>query len=149
MSDEEPKIFIDEDWKSQVDREREEALQQQETPEPKDSPDEQGEAPDDTSLFEVMFSGMAAQAMMALGLMAEEGQKEVMVDLGLAKHLIDTMAMLQEKTKGNLTEREEASLGQAVSELQRAFSVRAQQAQESALRQQGVDPSNIEGLPPR
>ena len=54
-----------------------------------------------------------------------------------------------EKTRGNLTEREETSLAQAVSELQRAFAVRAEQAQESALRQQGVDPSNIEGIPPR
>lgn len=149
MSDEEPKIFIDEDWKSQVDREREEAIRQQETPELKDSPGEQGEAGDDVSLFEVMFSGMAAQTMMALGLMAEEGQAQVMVDLGLAKHLIDTMAMLQEKTKGNLSAREEASLGQAVSELQRAFAARAQEVQESTMREQGIDPSTLEGLPPK
>ena len=64
---------------------------------------------------------------MALGLAAEEGQKQVYVDLGAARHLIDTLIVLRDKTKGNLTADEDANLSEAIAELQRVFAVRATQ----------------------
>lgn len=147
MSDEEPKIIIDEGWKSQVERERDESTLKAEEAAQAPEDGEQPEGLEDVTLFEAMFSGMAAQTMMSLGLMPEEGQTQVMVDLPLAKHLIDTLGMLQEKTKGNLTEREETNLAQAVTELQHAFAVRAQQAQASAMQNQGINPGDLPGNP--
>ena len=89
---------------------------------------------EEISRFEELTSGLAAQTMMALGMMTEPDQKEIMVDLPSAKHLIDTLTMLKEKTQGNLTSQEEGTLTKIVSDLQRAFVVRSQQVQESALK---------------
>lgn len=137
--DQEPKIFIDEDWKAQVEREREQA-REKETEEGGKGPDEELEEAG-LSLFDYLVSTLAAQTMMALGLMAEEGQKQVYVDLGAARHLVDSLVMLREKTKGNLTEDEQKNLDEAVSELQRVFAVRAQQVREAQLNKPGIDPN--------
>lgn len=140
MSEEEPRIIIDEGWKARVEREREEALQQA-----KEGSATSGAAEtdkeEDATLFEHLLSGLVTQVMMALGLMAVEGQNQAQVDIGLAKHLIDTLVMLREKTKGNLNPLEERSLVASIAELQRAYVARAQQAQEAALKNAGSDPN--------
>ncbi len=137
MAEEEPKIIIDEGWKAQVEREREEAVKS--AGEPADEADQElAEA--GMSLFDYLVSTLATQTMMALGLVAEEGQEKVVVDLATAKHLVDSLMMLQEKTSGNLTEDEDKNLKEAVSELQKVFAARVQQAREAAMKQPGIDP---------
>ena len=138
MAEEEPKIIIDEDWKAQVEREREEAERQAEEA-PQDAGDELTEA--GMSLFDYLVSTLAAQTMISLGLVTEEGQDKVVVDLGTANHLIDSLMMLREKTQGNLTADEEKNLGEAIAELQRVFAARAQQAREAAMQKPGIDPN--------
>ena len=139
MSDEEPKIHIDEDWKSKVEREREEASRE-EADEAKESPDKELEE-SGLSLFDYLVSTLAAQTMFALGLVAEEGQEKVTIDLGTARHLVDSLMMLRDKTQGNLTKDEEKNLNEAIAELQRVFTVRSQQARETAMQKPGVDPN--------
>ncbi len=138
MANDEKKIFIDEDWKSQVEREKTMAAQPPAAPAPAPT----GEAPleDDLTLFEGLVSGLSAQALYALGLVAQEDQQQVMVDLGMAQHLIETLGMLKEKTAGNLSPRESDDLTQALGELQRAFAVRVQQVQQAQTQQ---PPPNI------
>lgn len=142
MGEEEaPKIIIDEGWKAQVEREREEAAKVPEVPEVPEGDlaaqlEEAGLSP-----FDYLVSTFAAQTMMALGLVAEEDQQKVIVDMDTAHHLIDTLMMLKEKTAGNLTEKEDANLSEAISELQRVFAVRAQQASEASLNKPGMDPN--------
>ena len=142
MSDEEePKIIIDEDWKAQVERERSEATSLAEEPEAPEGDlaaqlKEAGLSP-----FDYLVSTFAAQTMMALGLVAQEDQEKVMVDLDTAHHLIETLMMLKEKTAGNLTDKEDSNLNEAVTELQKVFALRAQQAQEASLDQPGIDPN--------
>ena len=138
MAEEEPKIVIDEGWKAQVEREREEAAKKVEKPKV-EAVDDHPES--EMSLFDYLVSTLAAQTMIALGLVAEDGQEKVVVDLGTANHLIDSLMMLHEKTRGNLTEDEEKNLNEAVSELQRVFAARAQQAREAAMQQPGIDPN--------
>jgi hypothetical protein len=133
------KIFIDEGWKSQVEREREQARQKVEET-ASATPDEDLQQAG-MSLFDYLVSTLAAQTMMALGLVAEEGQTQVMVDLGAARHMVDSLMMLREKTKGNLTADEEANLSEAISELQRIFAVRATQVREAQLKQPPIDPN--------
>ena len=137
----EKKIFIDEDWKSKVEREREEVRHHVEEPPKADdaADDELKEA--GMSLFDYLVSTLAAQTMMALGLMPEEGETQVMVDLGAAKHMVDSLMMLREKTKGNLTADEEANLSEAIGELQRVFAVRATQVREASLKRPPIDPN--------
>ncbi len=143
MSEEEPKIIIDEDWKSQVEREREEAQKLvKEEPAPDDAKED--EAQEEHTLFEQLVSGFAAQTMVALGLIVPKDAPQVVVDLDHARYMIDTLAMLKEKTQGNLLPREEGTLSEAVAELQRAYAMRAQQVQEAALQGGGNKPQ-----PPR
>lgn len=144
MSEEEQKIIIDEGWKAKVERERE-AVAEKSKSAAANEVDEDG-APEELSLFDNLVASLSAQAMMALGLVAPEGQQRVMVDLGMASHLIDTLRMLLEKTAGNVTEDESANLKEAVSELQRVFGVRVQQADEAVMQGSGL--SHPDPAPP-
>ncbi len=135
----EKKIFIDEDWKSKVEREREETRHKVEETAAADPNEDPNQAA--LSLFDYLVSTLAAQTMMALGLVPEEGQTQVMVDLAGARHLIDSLMMLREKTKGNLSADEEANLSEAISELQRVFAVRATQVREASLKHPPIDPN--------
>ncbi len=133
MADEEKKIFIDEGWKAQVEREREEArLAAEQAPAEDEGDDEAGEAP---TLFQGLVQTLAAQALFALGAMGPQDGKQVYVDLVESKHCIDTVQMLREKTEGNLSPEESGQLAEILAELQRVYVVRAQQVQEAALRQ--------------
>jgi len=60
--------------------------------------------------FALLVATFGSQAMVALGQVPDplDGKTEVRLDL--AKHSIDTLAILQEKTKGNLAADEVAML---------------------------------------
>jgi hypothetical protein len=70
--------------------------------------------------FERLVASLYMSAMMQLGLMHEEGQQP-MADLVGAKQTIDTLGILQDKTKGNLTEAEQNLLQNCLYELRMAF----------------------------
>ena len=139
MSDEERKIFVDEDWKVKVQREQEEAKAAAKN-KPAEEPGENaaGEAPSEEASFEALVSGLTMQAMVALGAMAPKDTKEIVVDLHEAKYLIDMLMMLREKTRGNLAPREQGLMTETLAELQQAFVIRSQQLQEAALRKSGL-----------
>jgi hypothetical protein len=71
--------------------------------------------------FTFLILSMQAQAQMQLGLMhfGEEEKPEPQLDL--ARHTIDMMAVLLEKTKGNLTMDEQRLLENALTELRFRF----------------------------
>jgi hypothetical protein len=60
--------------------------------------------------FEFLAESLQLQAEMQLGLMRLGGEEEPPADLELARHTIDLMAMLQEKTRGNLSLEEQRLL---------------------------------------
>jgi hypothetical protein len=65
--------------------------------------------------FELLVFSLAIQAQMELGLGAPpEGQ---LPDLDMARHAIDLLAILQQKTKGNLTLEEQRLLENTLTEL--------------------------------
>ena len=153
MADEEKKIIIDEDWKAQVQREKEQAAQKA-TEQPEESekaaPEGQkpeGEGPPATPFMQLVHSLMV-QGMFALGLIAPQDAKQVTVNLDEAQMVIDMLSALREKTKGNLDAEESGQLDEALSELQRIHMVRSQQIQESSFQQAGVDPNNLKGNTP-
>ncbi len=61
------------------------------------------------------------QAMMGLGLMPNPATGKPEVDLDQTRHFIDTLAMLQEKTKGNRTPEETAVLENLLHQLRMAY----------------------------
>ena len=118
MAEEGPKISIDGAGTALSAGQGEEADQKVEKPKV-EAVDEHSES--EMSLFDYLVSTLAAQTMIALGLVAEDGQEKVVVDLGTANHLIDSLIMLHDKTRGNLTKYEEKHRNQAAAALQRGF----------------------------
>jgi hypothetical protein len=70
--------------------------------------------------FERFLASLYMTAMMQLGLMVEQGGAPH-VDLIGARQTIDTLGMLAEKTKGNLTPKEQAFIQNALYELRMAY----------------------------
>jgi uncharacterized protein DUF1844 len=70
--------------------------------------------------FERFMASLYMTAMMQLGLMVEQGGNPN-VDLIGARQTIDTLSMLGEKTKGNLSSKEQAFLQNALYELRMAY----------------------------
>ncbi len=84
--------------------------------------------------FEHIIQSFYVSAMIAMGAGTEPGQK-ARIDILGARQSVDMLALLQEKTKGNLTPKEEATLQNVLFELRMMFleitNAIAQQAQKA------------------
>ena len=124
-NDKPKKIFIDEDWKSRVQAEKEELRHEREKEESPEAPDQPqqpaAEGPLPPPSLEFLASTLAMQAMVSMGLMAHPASGKPEVHLDEAKHFIDTIGMLQEKTEGNRTPEETSALDQLLHELRMGY----------------------------
>jgi len=157
MSDGDKGIFIDEGWKAQVQREKEEAAKKLQAVQPVEEPGhhvhseacdhghehDDGEIDPDIPSFDALVANLTTQAMMALGVIVPQGVTQVQIMLDQAGYVIETLAMLMEKTKGNLSPQEEAHIAEAIGELHKIYLIRDQQLQEQELRQAGIDPMHL------
>jgi hypothetical protein len=64
---------------------------------------------------------LIAQAYMSLGMLRNPYQPQAKIDVAAARQMIEIIALLQEKTKGNLTPDEEDFLATHLGELKLAF----------------------------
>ncbi len=112
---EKSRIIVDEDWKAQVEREREVARQQAVAP----SAEEEMEIP--AASLTLLISMFATEALIALGQIRHPAAEGIMVDLPQAKHLVDLLQVLEDKTAGNRTPEETAMLSQLLHELRLAY----------------------------
>ena len=115
----EKKIIVDEDWKSQVEAEREALHRQQQQPQaPAQQPAENLPPPSLSFLASTLY----LQAAIALGLLPNPlGEKKFDVHLDRAKHAIDTLEILQQKTEGNRTVDESDEIEAMLHQLRLAF----------------------------
>lgn len=107
MSEEE-KDFIVKDSRS-LDKDgnlKDEASEEKPKKEPADNGKTAGAAPLPEADFTSLIFSLSSTALFHLGEIADPETGKKTVDLSLAKHAIDTISMLQEKTSGNLTEEE-------------------------------------------
>jgi Domain of unknown function (DUF1844) len=119
----EPKIIIDSDWKAQAQAEKEKLAAGKPKPAPKATatqPAEGGEEEERTR-FDDLVALLASQALAYMGYVPDPRTGQAMVSLEYAKLHIDMLGILEEKTKGNLSEAEQASLTRTSSELRMAF----------------------------
>lgn len=116
----EKRIIVDEDWKSQVQAEKEELKRKGEAKASGLEAEDQPTAFPPASLS-VLLTSLGMQAMMALGLITPTGSPASKPRLGEAKHLIDTLAVLEEKTAGNRTPEESALLENLLHELRLSY----------------------------
>jgi hypothetical protein len=121
-----PKIIVDSDWKSQAQAEKERlaAAEQARQPAPRpaaaEGAGEEAMGPPEPS-FEELVRTLAMQALMYLGAFPDPESGRRVVGLEAAKFNIDLLAMLEEKTKGNLTDLESKFLTQMLYELRMQY----------------------------
>jgi hypothetical protein len=77
--------------------------------------------------FSTHVLSLASSALVALGKMPAPDGEQHPVDVETARHLIDVLGMLEQKTKGNLDEAEHKLLASLIYDLRVAF-VDAQKA---------------------
>jgi Domain of unknown function (DUF1844) len=82
--------------------------------------------------FTFIVLSLRAQAEMQLGLMHFGEEEKPKPDLPMARHTIDLMAVLAEKTKGNLTLEEQRYLENSLTELRFRFVQASDEAGEAA-----------------
>jgi len=71
--------------------------------------------------FEFLIHTLFTQALMALGRIPNPITKQAHKNLPTAKHFIDTLAMLEQKTAGNLTTEERQQLEEIQHQLRMMF----------------------------
>lgn len=125
------KIIIDEDWKSQVQAEKDAAAKgkpDEATAEPPMSPSSAGESSMPLASFELLLTMLATEALVALGQLANPATGEVQVHRPQAQYLIDMIDVLREKTKGNLTPNEFQLIETILHQLRMAYVETASQS---------------------
>jgi hypothetical protein len=118
---EEKKIIIDEDWKQQAQKEKDVLAAQEKAEQKKTQGQRPARGPMPTGDFAGLVSMLVTQALFSLGLLHVEGQEKREPDLELAKYNIDMLEALEEKTKGNLSEAEEAVLKNMLNEVRMGY----------------------------
>jgi len=133
----EPDKSVDEQWKEQAQKEKEKLKEKAREKQ------QQGEGPQQAmpeASFSSIVAGMGVQTAMALGQVEHPETGETQVDVQQARHLIDSLKILQEKTEGNLTRQEKQHLKSLLKELQMQFvQVAKQQDDEGAAGETGPD----------
>jgi hypothetical protein len=125
----EKKLYIDEDWKSQVEAEKEAARHAQEPPKPAEpGPSARALPPLPPASLTFLVSTLYLQGAIAMGLVPNPVTKKPGLQLDQARHTIDMLTMLQQKTEGNRTPDESDELEGALHELRLTFVTVNQQA---------------------
>ncbi len=115
----EKKIIVDEDWKSQVEAEREAA--QGGTPPQPGGEQEPAQGPLPEPTLTMLMSSLYFQGTIALGLVPNPVSDQPQRNLEAARHTIGMLEMLREKTEGNRTPDETRELDAILHELRLAF----------------------------
>ncbi|MCF7907665.1 MAG: DUF1844 domain-containing protein [Candidatus Omnitrophica bacterium] len=105
--DQEAQKKVDESWKNQVRKEKEETENKNDT----------YHQPN----FSIFLSSLGMQAMIAMGKLENPLTKKLEINLEQARFLIDTIGVIKEKTKGNLSPEEETLLNDSLYSLRMIY----------------------------
>jgi hypothetical protein len=120
---EDRKIIIDEDWKAQVQAEKEQAAKAEPGAPPQDAAasTEAGDVPMPPASFELLLTMLATEALVALGQVPHPMTGKAQAQRNQAQYLIDMIEVLRNKTKGNLTTDEQQLVESLLHQLRLAF----------------------------
>jgi hypothetical protein len=124
---EEKKIIIDEDWKVKAQKEKE-VLKKEEEVEHQAEEEQQTQPALPEADFSGLVSMLATQAYYALGLLQAEEGAQPEPNFDIAKYNIDMLAVIQEKTKGNITDEEAKLMEGTLHQIRMVFVQISQQA---------------------
>ena len=140
---------VDESWKEQAEREKQAATQKTPAPgpqqakqsadpaepththeaavsaEPPSREELAGEEGMPQARFDLFVSGLAMEALIALGEMPHPVTRRKSLNLPQARYLVDLLGVLEAKTKGNLTADEELMLKDTLYQLRMRYLSRA------------------------
>ena len=116
MSDEgnEPRIHVDSGWKAEAQQEKERLAEQE-------ARAAQSETPLDKPTIMAVVNLIATQAVVGLSGMKAPTGETIPPDPNMARVFIDMLAVIEEKTKGNLTAEEADVLGATLHELRMQY----------------------------
>lgn len=143
MSDDAGKLHIDSDWKAQAQAERQRLAEEAEKK--KAAAAASGSGADGASsgggmgqlppaTFDTLLQVTAQEALFALGAVADPRTGRTMMNLDVARFQIDMLAMLEEKTKGNLSEEESKTMATTLYELRQMYIAQANAQRENLRR---------------
>lgn len=132
MAEEQPSLHIDTDWKKQAQDEKRRLAEQEQKKAAEAAASagpvaagpagrrpgaagSRGTREMPPASFATLVNTLVTQALFYLGDLAPQGGESV-VNLDMAKHQIDTLNILEEKTRGNLNEEEQKMLDTALYE---------------------------------
>lgn len=115
------KIITDEDWKTQAQREKEKLQQKEKSQTPR-----RPAAAMPPANFMTLINSVMIQTLYCLGQIEDPNGGTPPVNLDLAKHHIDMLQVIEDKTKGNLSEEETKALAMALHEVRLQFVQAAQ-----------------------
>lgn len=107
-------LHIDSDWKTEAAQEKERLVEQEST-----AKGASGAEP--PASFMELVNILAMQAAIALGGYQGSGDERIPANPLAAKHYIDLMEVLQQKTEGNLTDEEKKMLDSVTHELRMQY----------------------------
>jgi len=107
------KIVTDDDWKEQASKEKEQ-LKERKAAAERSLP---------AASFVTLVNSLALQATLYMGKLSAPGSEEAkkVTNFDLAKHHIDLLSILEDKTKGNLSEQESKLLSTSLHELRMLY----------------------------
>jgi hypothetical protein len=134
--DDSPILHVDDDWKAQAQAEKqklaekEKAAKQQQAaagkPQAgtaKGSPGVKAGKPGQMppADFNTLLNAIATQALFAMGAMPDPQTGQRYTNLDVARHHVDSLGVLEDKTKGNLTDEEQKTLATTLYELRSTY----------------------------
>ncbi len=125
-----PQLHVDSDWKAQAQAEKERlaaadaARAAKQAPAAAASaagPEGQGAGEAGAPDFRSLVDMLAMQAVMYMGGMADKTSGRAVFDPDYSRHMIDLLAVVEEKTRGNLAPDEEQDLKMVLNELRMRY----------------------------
>lgn len=114
-----PKIQVDSDWKAEAQAEKQRLAKQSEGDEGDAGAMGAGKIPE--ANFQTLISTMATQALFAMGAIPDPRTGQRVAHLDLARHHVDMLAVIEEKTKGNLSDEEQKLLASTLYDLRNTY----------------------------
>lgn len=114
-----PQIHVDADWKAQAQAEKDRLAQEAESHAQQGGAGGAGGLP--PASFQALWTELASQAYMFLGAIPDPKTGQAVVAPEYARYYIDLLGVLEEKTKGNLTDEEAEEFGKVLNELRQVF----------------------------
>ncbi len=144
--DETPKIIVDSDWKQQAQAEKARLSEKESVKAEEEGSKQDPNRPVD---FTDLVQSLTSQALLYLGAIPEPETGRAIVAPDMAKMSIDMLAVLETKTKGNLTDEESQLLTSILRELRTQF-VEVSKAVAQAVAEGKIKPGGAGGaaMPP-